>query len=273
MELSGSGIAGDVQVSAIDLREASRRLRLNRWPRGDEARTLWQRFVGSRDDTVRDELVRAYHGYARMMAARYYARRINDAVDYDEHVQLAQLGLLEAIDRFDPELGLQFESFAGKRVAGAIVDGIAVMTELQQQVAERRRRGQARIASLAAGTVEAAAEDPDELFRQLGELAVGLALGFAMDSETEYSGEPFCDHVGYASIELRQLRDQVLAAVRALPDRARTVISMHYLQQRSFAEVAAELGLSAGRVSQLHRDGIERLRLNLKREGGFELRC
>jgi RNA polymerase sigma factor for flagellar operon FliA len=59
--------------------------------------------------------------------------------------------------------------------------------------------------------------------------------------------------------------------VRDLPDRERHVITSHYLQQRAFAEVAEELGVTRGRVSQLHRDGIERLRRAMKRRTGIDL--
>lgn len=244
-----------------------------RWLRGEDAHAAWQSFARARDPAMRQRLVMAYQGYARMMAARYYAQRVGDDIGFDEYFQMAQVGLIEAIDRYDPDAGVQFETFAGKRVAGAIVDGIARMTEVQQQVAEQRRRARERSTSLYQPPVSAEPLAADALFEQLAQLAVGLALGFTLDGLAGAGAEAAYDEPAYQRIEMRQLRELIAAAVRGLPDRVRAVISLHYLQQKSFAEIAAELELTASRISQLHRDGIERLRLCLKRQDGFDLRC
>lgn len=243
------------------------------WPRAEHAAQLWACFGSVRDSASRDTLALSYQGYVRMIAARHYARRGDDSIGFDEYLQLGQVGLLEAIDRFQPELGLAFETFASKRVAGAILNGIAHMTEVQQQLAERRRSRAERIDSLQPEVIDTPEDQATALFEQLAQLAVGLAIGFTLDDSALEDDEPAYADNGYRSVELRQLREQVMLAVRALPERVRQVISLHYLQQHSFAEVAEQLGLSPGRISQLHREGIDRLRRGLQRHGSFDLRC
>lgn len=235
---------------------------------------LWRGYDGGRDTCRREELIQAYDGYARMIAARFYGQRLHDNTGFEEYLQFARLGLIEAIDRFEPERGILFETFAAKRIRGTIVDGVANLSEVQQQLAVRRERMHERSASLVDEDQETAEEDSaEQLFAKLADIAVGLAIGFAIEAgaDTESPAGPYED-MTYASVELRQLRELILHAVRMLPERERQVITRHYLQQCAFADVAEELGLSRGRVAQLHREGIERLRGALKRRAGIDLR-
>jgi RNA polymerase sigma factor for flagellar operon FliA len=238
----------------------------------EERAQLWRGYRQAQGADQREQLIQAYEGYARMIAARCYSQRMRDSVGFDDYLQFARLGLIEALDRFEPERGILFETFAAKRIKGSIVDGIATTSEVQQQLAERRQRLRERTASLDDAEQDVSSQDAEQLFAQLADIAIGLAIGYALeaDSGTE-SGEPAFGDTTYASVELKQLRDLILAAVRDLPDRERHVITSHYLQQRAFAEVAEELGVTRGRVSQLHRDGIERLRRAMKRRTGIDL--
>jgi RNA polymerase sigma factor for flagellar operon FliA len=234
---------------------------------------LWNRYAADASGALREELIKAYLGFAQMMAARYYRRRVGDDIPFDEYQQLAHVGLIEAVDRFEAGRGILFETYAAKRIRGAIVDGIAQTTEVQQQLAERRSRVQARTTSLADAVGDDALDGPDRLFAQLADIAVGLAIGFALDTEVGHDGEPAHADTAYAAVEMRQLRELVLRALREIPERPRTVIRQHYLHQRSFADIAAELGVTAGRVSQLHREGIERLRTSMKQQPRLDLHC
>jgi RNA polymerase sigma factor for flagellar operon FliA len=238
----------------------------------EKVTSLWQTYGGNPQEATRDALIQTYHGYARIMAGHYYRQRTCDDIPFEEYLQLAHIGLIEAIDRFDPTRGVLFETFAGKRIRGVIVDGIANLSEVQQQLAERRRRLHERTASLAQAAPSVPTDDTELLFAQLADVAVGLAIGFAMDAGAD-STDGGSGDTTYASVEIRQLRELVLDAVRALPDRVRTVITLHYLQRQSFSEISDELGLTAGRISQLHRDGIEQLRLRLKRQARLDLHC
>lgn len=239
-----------------------------------ERNALWTSYGADRAPDRRERLIHAYDGYARMMAARYFGQRMRDGISFDEYLQFARIGLIEAIDSFEPDRGVLFETFAGKRIKGAIVDGIASMSEVQRQLAERRQRVRERSASLADEAEAPAEEGLEQLFARLADIAVGFAIGFTLESEAAADpGLPGYGDTTYASVELRQLRELILAAVRELPGQVRDVITRHYLQQQSFAEVAGELGVTRGRVSQLHRDGIERLRLRMKRRAGLDLQC
>jgi RNA polymerase sigma factor for flagellar operon FliA len=226
---------------------------------GVEPAALWQAYRHGREESLRQRLVTRYLEFARMLAARMFARRTYEGLEFDDYLQFARVGLLEAVDRYDGTLGAKFETFAAHRINGAILNGIATYSEMQEQVAARRRIESERIEGLHGKTPDRS--DPAGLFAYLADLAVGLAVGLALegtgmiqDPSATYGVQP------YDGIELRQLRALLREALAALPERQRKVLSWHYLEQRPFEEIATVLGLSRGRVSQLHKEALTSLR-------------
>jgi RNA polymerase sigma factor for flagellar operon FliA len=198
------------------------------------------------------------------MAAHCYARRFHDEIGFDEYLQLASIGLLEAMDRFDPERGAQFRTFAARRMHGAILNGLEHLTEKQQQIAMRQRLRAERLDSLksvAGDDCAGAPHTPEQLLRFVSELGIGLAVcwmleGTAMVEDTEaVESAPF-----YRSIAIRQLRERLHRAIDGLPEHERTVVRSHYLQDLPFDRIAAMLHLTKGRISQLHKQALLHLR-------------
>jgi RNA polymerase sigma factor for flagellar operon FliA len=240
---------------------------------GAGVEALWARFRGGRDPSARDALVHSYQRYARMMAAKAYARRISGEIEFDDYLQYAQVGLLEAIDRFDPARGIKFETFAGQRVTGAILNGLAGASELREQIAARKRLVAQRVALLQEG--HEAAGSGDDVFARLADAAIGLALGFMLEGSGMYrqDEEQAAADTTYAGVELRQLRAQLRSAIAQLPERQRQVLQAHYLQNEPFEQVAERMKLSRGRVSQLHGEGLRKLRASLGGGAGVDFSC
>lgn len=225
-----------------------------------QAGARWTAFAASGDALLREQLVTAYLPFARILAAKQYATRTHQEVEFDDYLQFARIGLLEAVDRFDPARGYKFETFAAPRIRGAILNGLASYSELHEQVAARRRAMQQRVAALQDDRPDPA--DPDAVFGYLAELAIGLALGLALEQSgmVRSSPEPGYRDNTYASVELKQLRARIRSLLDNLPDTQRRVIEYHYLQQLPFEEVAGMLALSKGRIAQLHKEALRRLR-------------
>ena len=100
---------------------------------------LWQLWREDGDEQARLRLLDIHLPYARVVAASYYAKRLHDEIEFGDYLQLASLGLIEALGRFDPGFGVQFKTFAARRMHGALLDGIERLTEKQQQIAARLR--------------------------------------------------------------------------------------------------------------------------------------
>jgi RNA polymerase sigma factor for flagellar operon FliA len=219
---------------------------------------LWRRLRFEQGEECRQALFDRYAALARSIARRHYHRRAVKRVDRADFEQFAFEGLLQAIDRYDPLRGVPFGAFARRRIAGSIVDGVARMSEADAQGGHRQRIEQERMRSLARRAPDAA-EDP---LAELAELAVGLAMGLMLEGTSLGAGDGGADaRAGaYETLEWRQLQQRLAAVVADLPPREAEVLRNHYEHGLSFAHIAGLLGLSRGRVSQLHRAALERLR-------------
>ncbi len=232
---------------------------------------LWQRMRGGEaPGFARQQLLDLHLPYARTVAATYYARRFSDEVGFDDYLQYASLGLLEAMERYDPAHGAQFRTFAARRMHGAILNGLERATEKQQQIAARQRLRAERVAAIrdAAQAQDAAGGEQERLMRFVAESGIGLALAWLLEGtgmiDAPERGEtvPF-----YRQAELRQLREQLLRTVDELPPQERAVVRYHYLQDMPFESVATMMKVTRGRISQIHRQALLHLRDGLGSRG------
>lgn len=246
----------------------------------------WAQWQNHGDRAAREKLLSFHMPYAKTVAAIYYSKRTHSDVEFADYVQLAAMGLMEAFERFDPCRGIKFRTYAAKRMHGAILSGLEQCTEKNQQILLRKRLRQERIEALRQ-EVQSATDSPkviagedtfgETTFRQLAEIGIGLALGFLLegtgmmggdaDEEAPPEGSP---HVIYfRQSQIVDLQRLTKEAVGRLSKSEQSVIEGHYLQGISFGEVARMLGITKGRVSQLHRKAIASLREDLSQR----LRC
>lgn len=229
---------------------------------GNEESALWQAWRELRDARARDALLALHQEFARIIAAKLYARRYADDIEFDEYLQFARLGLLESLDRYDPALGASFRTYAAHRMEGAILSGLQCLSECNRQVALRQRLEQERVQSLAGEGAR------DDAFEHLVSVAVGLAVGYMLEDLGTYQRvDSSYGDSAYAELADRETRYRLHALIEELPPREARVIRHHYLQQVSFDEIARSMELTPGRISQLHRRALERLRELLRREG------
>ena len=240
---------------------------------------LWRRLRGAADASARGQLLELHMPYARVLAATLYAKRFHDEIEFADYLQLASIGLLEAMDRFDPDRGAQFRTFASRRMRGAVLSGIERLTEKQQQIAARERIRSERVESAKEMAIEisgmsgvASARTPEQLFRYVSEVGVGLALswmleGTAMLEATERSES----HPFYRSVAIEQFRRRLMQAIDALPVQERFVIRSHYMQEIQFDQIAASMNLTKGRISQIHKQALLRLRTTVTDQGDLDV--
>ncbi|MDQ8035723.1 MAG: sigma-70 family RNA polymerase sigma factor [Bordetella sp.] len=245
---------------------------------------LWRRWRGTRDEAARDALISHHLPYARMLAATLYGKRTHDDIEFDDYFQMASMGLIESVERFDPDQGVQFRTFASKRVLGAVINGLARMTEKGQQIGVMARLRRERLQDLKAGGQEQGrapgvdARDPGRLFSYLADVGIGVALGILLEDSGMYSsGEDSPAPVASPEVsyfrksEVLTLQQLLRNRVQRLPEAERRVIQLHYQQEMSFEDVALRMGVTRGRISQLHRKGLTMLRALLQDEGARDV--
>ena len=239
-------------------------------PTGDAEADLWcaAKLEGSSD--ARQQLFSLYAGFARSIAKRLLRERSYGDIDFVDLQQLANVGLIEALDRFDPDRGVPFRSFAAPRISGNIIDGIAKMNELREQLSWKHRLRRERLRSLEIA-------EPEKLsiaqaMEALAELATGLALGIMLEGTGLFQDEDRdIAPNAYESLAWKDMVGALTSALSALPCREQTVLRHHYMDGLSFDQLGELLGVSKGRVSQVHRAALGRLRKALRGQGHFRL--
>lgn len=234
---------------------------------------LWQRWRGHADADARQRLLELHIGYARVVAASFFSRRYDHDIEFADLLQLASMGLLEAMDRYDPARGVQFRTFAARRMHGAILTGLEHMSEKQQQIAARKRMRSARVDDVKqlAGDGADAVRQPRELMRYVSEVGIGLALCWMLDDTAMVDNPgasvtiPF-----YRSAAIEQLQRQLAHAVEALPAAERLVLQSHYVNDLPFESIATAMQLTRGRISQIHKQALLRLRTVLRDQADWE---
>ena len=223
--------------------------------------SLWRRFLFESEQSCREHLFNRYVDFARTLAGRRFSRRPKPRPELTDYQQFAYEGLLEAIDRFDPLVGAPFQSFARRRILGRISDGITRMSELGAQFSHRHRAERERLRSLVGRNA------PPDALAALSQIAAGLALGLMLEDAGLAGGRDRPDPApnAYDSLAFRQLQVRLGDAVGQLPESEAAVIRHHYSSGLSFVQVAELMGLSKGRISQLHHSALERLRKRLGR--------
>jgi RNA polymerase sigma-B factor len=230
---------------------------------------LLRRFAATRDPGLRTQLVHRYLPLARY-AANHYARR---SEPFDDLVQVASLGLLKAIDRFEPERGLAFASFAVPTIAGEIKRhfrdtrwAVHVPRDLQERAqrvereierltaALRRTPTPGEVASAMGITVDAVLEARDA-FSGFEASSLDAPVGDG-DSDTA------ADLIGAADdgYELVEQLSAIAPALRQLTERERLALRMRFDEDMTQAEIGERLGVSQMQISRILRRSLNTLR-------------
>ncbi len=244
-------------------------------PGADEA-LLWQRLREHGDADARAALIDRYRPFARTVAATYYGRRVEDDTPFDDYHQWALVAMIESVDRFDAARGVQFKTYASRRMHGGILNGIESSTEKQRQVAMQRRLREERVALELKAAQEATVRGGhsiDDVFAVLAEVGIGLAIGLMLEDSAMIAPAP--DAVGpdhaYVHVEQRQLTQAIRRAVKSLSEQEQAVIHGHYVEDQMFSDIALQMGLTKGRISQVHRQALDKLRRMMSAGDGLDV--
>jgi RNA polymerase sigma factor FliA len=220
--------------------------------------------------TSEDELVRT-HLHLAIQAVHELARRLPPHVNRDDLSSAAMLGLAQAARSWDPERGASFERHAATRIRGALLDELRDSDWASRSVRSRARRLQQAGEELtgrlgrAPTQAELAAElgtDTGAVHKLVGDVHRATVLNYesiVADGDADDllpSGDHAPDHV----LVDRERRAYLSDAVLALPERLRAVVIGYFFQERPMLEIAAELGVTESRVSQLRAEALILLR-------------
>jgi RNA polymerase sigma factor for flagellar operon FliA len=228
----------------------------------------------------RDELVATYLPLVRLVAERIH-RRLPPGIDVESLVHSGVVGLLEALERYDPKRGVEFQSYARYRIQGEIMEYLRSLDWVSRSVrAWGRKVATAR--SHLSGRLgrEASPEEMadalgiplEEYYRVEQKVTEGTLLSLedlSIVSEDEWRkarehffNDPFQDPL--TLLESKDLVRKMTQAIDQLPERERLVVTLYYHEELTLKEIGEVLNLSEGRISQIHAQAVSRLRQALE---------
>ena len=245
-----------------------------------ELRELWRRYKQQGDERARERLVVAYSPLVKFIAGRM-ASGLPSHVEEADLISYGLLGLIGAIERFDLDREIKFETFAVARVKGAIIDELRSLDWVPRSVRARARDVEKAHAALEAELQRAPTDEEmaaklettvEEFQDSLLEIANSSVL--ALDdlwtfADPEGGGgqisvlDTLQDPGAIdpqAEAQTSELKDRLADTIESLPERERLVIALYYYENLTLREIGEVLGVTESRVSQLHTKAVLALR-------------
>ncbi|MDD3501872.1 MAG: FliA/WhiG family RNA polymerase sigma factor [Candidatus Cloacimonetes bacterium] len=242
----------------------------------NEEKKLWELYKKTGRPELQEEIVIRY-----LRLVHYIANRLviyaSKSLDKDDLYSAGVIGLLEAIERFDHTKGVEFKTYAGFRIRGAIIDEIRRFDWVPRSVRQKAKKIDSAIHYLFSTTNQMPNDDEiaKELDISLEEYYqitdnLGPMFLYSLDSEeanqnpsystseSEMVDNQFED---YESEKLKQeMKTKLMKGIQSLPEKERIVISLYYYEQLNLKEIGVIIGVTESRVSQIHSSAIVKLR-------------
>lgn len=231
---------------------------------------LWQQYAEGRAGEDRNRLVVHYAPLVKYVAGRF-AGTLPPHVDIGDLYSEGMIGLLGAVERFDPGRSVDFAGFAVGRIRGAMVDGLRVLDWLprtaraqvrdleistQRLYAELQRTPTAEEVALRLGL------DPVEVGARQRQLAQSRPVPLVVEDVDAVLTQAAVDQGGET-----QLPRTLVRALRSLPERDQVLVALYYYERLTMAEIGQVLGVSESRVSQLHQQLRQEIRRRVSSMG------
>ncbi len=227
----------------------------------------------------RDELIKAHLDFVDFVVHRMRPQ-IPGFISIDDLKSAAMYGLMDAASRYDPDKGVLFKTFAETRIRGAVLDELRKMDWFSRSMRDKHTRVYREIKHLEQELGRAPAEDEiaeamdlelaqyQQLLTEIGHLGV-ISLHEVLDEAS--GGDTFMDQLNddaekspEEAIANQQLVQELAEALDRLSEKERLVLTLFYYEEFTQKEIAGILELSEGRISQLHSQGLLKLRSGMQ---------
>ena len=234
---------------------------------------LWKDYQKKPTRELREQLIIEYSQLVKLVAGRL-SMYLGHNVEYDDLVSYGIFGLIDAIDKFDADKNVKFETYASLRIRGSILDQIRKMDWIPRTVRQRQRKLDEAVKQIEAQNGRNGSDDeiaqalgisPDELLNWQSQLKVSNLV--SMTEFEENGTEPAMDTT-YNShftqpeevVEKEELKKTLVEALDALTEKERRVIELYYYEEMTLKEISKILEVSESRVSQLHTKSLTKMK-------------
>jgi RNA polymerase sigma factor for flagellar operon FliA len=241
---------------------------------------LWVIYRKDRDPKIREAFIKQYAPLVKYVAGKV-AVGMPHNVEFDDLVGFGVFGLIDAIDKFDPEKNVKFKTYAVTRIRGAIFDELRSIDWVPRSVRQKTREVEEAIGSLEAQLGRTATDqeiassmgmNEDEFVKTMMKISCTSILSI---NDLWYSGDEN-DKVSIGDsieapislnpdvvVEKEEMRRVIIEAIKELPDKEKKILVLYYYEDLTLKEIGQVLEVTESRVSQLHTKAILRLRSKL----------
>ena len=254
-------------------------------PTADDVATWWEQYATATGDArtaIRDGLITHYAPMVTQVATRMIVR-LPETVELADLVSYGMFGLIDAVEKFEPERGFKFETYAATRVRGAIIDELRAADWVPRSVRTKARAVEAASRLLEQSLMRPVTDEDvaahlewDTAEVRTVRAQVTLSHVAALDSMGTDPQSCSMDAVtslavpGAAqSLEVREAHALLASAIQATRDREQEVLRLYYYENLTLAQIGQILGVTESRVSQIHSGAVKKLRECLVSTGAF----
>lgn len=240
-----------------------------------EKQKLWDEYRKKRTPELREKIIIEYAGLVKVVAGRL-SIYLGYNVEYDDLVGYGTFGLIDAIDKYDFEKGVKFETYASVRIRGAILDQIRKMDWIPRTLRQKQKRVDAAYRKIELETGRPATDEEiakeleislDELddWQNQTKISNLISLDDYMEQgETKVDIASSEDYVQPEKVVEQQALKQILMdALELLTEKEKKVIVFYYYEELTLKEISSILEVTESRVSQLHTKALQKLRNKL----------
>ena len=227
---------------------------------------LWLKYRETKSVELRNEIAENYLPLVRIVCGRL-AVSLPQHLDKDDLLSSGFFGLLDAIDRFDVTRNIKFETYAGVRIRGAMIDYLRSKDWVPVSMRQKIRKYEQTVCRLEnelgrsaadeelAAALEISVEELQTLVNQCNSATV-----IPLEDYLKTDAADVADTNPSNSTELFELKETLAKAIERLPERERIVVSLYYYEEMTLKEISLVLHLTEARISQLHTKAIIRMR-------------
>ncbi|MCK4796392.1 MAG: RNA polymerase sigma factor WhiG [Spirochaetes bacterium] len=241
---------------------------------------LWILYKKEKDPMIRENFIKQYAPLVKYVAGKIAMGKPGN-IDYEDLVGFGVFGLIDAIEKFDPDKKVKFKTYAVTRIRGAIYDELRAIDWVPRSIRQKVKEVEHAINSIETRTEKTATDQEiaDELeldIREFYTLMTKISSTSIISlSETWHLGDdndkisimdtlesPHSSNPD-VSVEREEVKELIIKAINELPDKEKKVLVLYYYEDLTLKEIGEVLEVTESRVSQLHTKAIIRLRAKL----------
>ncbi len=247
----------------------------------DYTQAYFNQAAGQLEPSRRDELILKYTPLIKYIATRL-ATRLPSHISIDDLISCGIIGLIDAIDKFNPSKNVQFKTYAEFRIKGAMLDELRSLDWVPRSIRRKITDLESTYQKIEKKLGRPATDEEvsrelgvsmDEFHKLLNETKAVTFIDIELlrQKAPNSLNESIVDSLfinaqdPFAAINLSQIRDLVAQAITELPEKEKLTVSLYYFDEMTMKEIGEILGYTESRISQMHSKAMLRLRAKLKR--------